>query len=109
MAGDTSDLDHRIVWSIAAIVAGLCAVLTAALVAIAPRPKAISFGLHVWMAFGWVTGLYLSASFVALRPVLSRLLSERAMEYHDAGHGLQLPIVIGGVGTWAAVKAIGWI
>jgi hypothetical protein len=108
MDGD-DDYDHRLVWIFTLAITGLCAGLTAALVSVMPRPNQIPFALHVWMAFGWVTGWYLSLSFLVLRPIFGFFASDRAMKCIDAAHGLQLPIVVVGVGTWAVVKALGLI
>jgi hypothetical protein len=91
------------------LVALLCMTLTAILCSIAPPAKTIPRWLEYWIAYGWVTGWYLSVSFLSIRWILSRFLPRRAMECHDIAHGFQLPVVVGGVGTWAIVKALGYL
>ena len=57
---------------------------------------------------GWMTGLYLSLSQICIRPILYRILPLRVNQYLDVGHGFQVPLVVGGVGTWAVLKALGF-
>jgi len=81
--------------------------LAAFLLSVAPRSKGIPFALELWMAFGWTTGAYLSLTALTIRPIAVRFLSGRPLAYLEIAHGLNLPIVVGGVGTWAIVKALG--
>ena len=108
MAVSSNEPAKRAIFLSTGAIALFCMALTAILVSVAPPWKAIPRPLEIWIAYGWVTGLYLSLSYTSLRWVFSRVLSPRAMECHDIAHGLQLPIVIGGVGTWAVVKVLGF-
>jgi hypothetical protein len=108
MNASSNEPTKREIFLSAGAIALFCLALTALLVSVAPPWKAIPRPLEIWIAYGWVTGLYLSASYAFIRSVFTRVLSPRAMECHDIAHSLQLPIVIAGVGTWAVVKALGF-
>lgn len=86
-----------------------CIALTAIIASVVPRANMIPRWLELWIAFGWITGWYLSLSMLALRPLAGLLLTQRAKTCFDAAHGFQVPFVIGGVGTWAVVKALGFL
>lgn len=84
-----------------------CMLLTLAVLSTAPRVKNLHLALEVLIMHGWVTGLYLSFSAVTIRPLCHRFLSRRLNKYIDIAHGLQLPFVVVGVGTWAILKLLG--
>lgn len=103
-------LNHRIVICSALAIAVMCAIATYIIASIAPRPKKpIPFTLELWMGFGWVTGLYLSVSATTFRHLVWRYLPSRVARYCDVAHALQIPIVIGGVGTFVVMRLLGHI
>lgn len=112
MSESDANLNGRVVCISALAVTTLCATLTWMLVSNMPRSSSIPFLLELWIVFGWVTGLYLSVSYMtvfALQPLTHRFIPPRLIRYFEVAHGLQLPVVVGGVGTWAFVKLLGYL
>lgn len=68
-------------------------------------------GLPRWVDFsmgmGWFMGMYLSLVAVSVSPLLRILSDKRLAEEVAIAHGLQLPVVVIGVGIWAALKLFG--
>lgn len=81
--------------------------LTFLVLSVAPRANDIHFALEAWIMHGWITGLYLSLSCSTIRPLVHHFFPVRLNEYVDVAHGLQIPFVVGGVGTWAVAKLMG--
>jgi hypothetical protein len=102
-------LKHRYVILATLSITALCVLLTFLMLAVAPRAKKIPIALEAWMMHGWITGMYLSLSYTTIRPIAFRTLSIRSAKYLDIAHGLQIPFVLGGVGTWAIAKFLGFI
>lgn len=86
----------------------VCAAATYCVLCFVPRTKHVPFGLEFWMAWGWLTGLYLSFAALVLRPIAKRLFAARTLQYCDIVHGLQLPIVVGGVATFIVGRVLGY-
>jgi len=56
-----------------------------------------------------MTGIYLSLSMTRIGPLLYRLLPVRVKQYLDVANGLQVPFVVGGVGTWGGTQSLGFL
>lgn len=104
---DETRLDWLVVACSTLVVTCSCAALTAYVIWDAPRIKTIPLVLELWIALGWITGFYVALTAMILRPITRFVLTPRLRRYFDVAHGLQLPIVFGGVGTWAIVKLLG--
>jgi hypothetical protein len=103
------DYSHKRVWSIAGSIALICLLVAIWIQGRIPQTESVPYPLEVWIGFGWITGLYLSFSFMLLRPLFPLLFKEQTVADVEAAHGVLFVLASSGICVWAITKLLGYV